>query len=412
MGKVFLARDTRLNRDVALKVLPDSLAADRDRLARFDREAQVLASLNHPNIAHLYGIEDDGPTRALVMELVGGPTLAERLRRGRSRRRSARDRPPDRGGIGSGARTGHRAPRPETGQRESPRRWRGEGAGFRAGQGAGSGHGISVRNLANSPTLTARATEAGIILGTAAYMSPEQAKGKPVDKRADIWAFGVVLYEMLAGRTMFGRENVTETLAEVILKNPDWSVLPPGLPTRIRDLWPAVSSGIRASACATSTMRGSRLTRRCTNQRQRRFRRRRLLRQPARGVASSCSARSRSRACSRRPACSCSRPSRRRRCRCREWSSKFFPPQGRGRIGITLRWIEMSPDGRHLAFAGMGLPGIFVRSLDAAAVRTLVPPELLGALPVTFFWSADGESIAFFAGGKLQRSPLAVDRHG
>ena len=235
MGEVYRARDTKLNRDVALKILPDSFAADRDRLARFTREAQTLASLNHPNIAHIHGLEEGG-RRALVMELVEGDDLSQRIARGADpARRGVAHREADRRGARSRARAGHHPPRSQAREHQGATRRHRQGAGLRPGESDGSGVGDrrSARNLANSPTITiASDDDAGMILGTAAYMAPEQARGKPVDKRADIWAFGVVLYEMLTGRRAFEGEDVSSILAAVIQSEPRWD----GVPASVRRL--------------------------------------------------------------------------------------------------------------------------------------------------------------------------------
>jgi serine/threonine protein kinase len=204
MGEVYRARDTKLGRDVALKVLPDALARDQERLARFEREAKVLASLNHPNIAQIYGVEDSGDVRALVMELVPGATLGDRIKTGAlplsdalvvaKQIADALEAAHDRGVI-------HRDLKPAN-VMHTP-----DGVVKVLDFGLAAVALVSSPNAAdpmNSPTLTMHATQAGMIMGTAAYMSPEQAAGKPVDKRADIWSFGVVVWEMLCGRHLFG----------------------------------------------------------------------------------------------------------------------------------------------------------------------------------------------------------------
>ncbi|HLJ77851.1 MAG TPA: protein kinase [Acidobacteriaceae bacterium] len=274
MGVVYRAHDTRLNRDVALKVLPPAFAEDPSRMARFEREAQLLASLNHPRIAAIYGLEESGTTRALVMELVEGPTLAEGIGRssGSARPRAGSASPAQAAGSGSGSKKsaagggtqshGHRAALaldealPIAHQIAEALEYAHE-------------HGIVHRDLkpanikvtpdgdvkvldfglakamvseegsaemANSPTLSLAMTEAGFIMGTAAYMAPEQARGKQVDRRADIWAFGCVLYEMLTGQKAFEGETVSDVLASVIRGEPDWSALPGDTPAEVRKL--------------------------------------------------------------------------------------------------------------------------------------------------------------------------------
>src|SRR5215469_4440542 len=203
MGEVYRARDTKLSRDVAIKILPPAFASDANRMARFEREARVLASLNHPNIAHIYGVED----RALVMELVEGesprgPMPFDETWKIASQIASALEYAHERGIV-------HRDLKPDN-VKITP-----DGVVKLLDFGLAKALTEQKEPSANpehSPTLTIGATEAGVILGTAAYMAPEQAKGKTVDKRADIWAFGVVLYEVLAGQRLFKGEDVSDTL--------------------------------------------------------------------------------------------------------------------------------------------------------------------------------------------------------
>ena len=232
MGEVWRATDTKLNRDVAIKILPNVLAQDADRMMRFTREAQVLASLNHPNIAVIHGVED----RALILELVEGPTLAEWIAAGpipleeampiARQIAEALEYAHERGIV-------HRDLKPANVKVTPEGRVKVLDFGLAAVAQASAGESASPMS---SPTLTMRATQLGVILGTAAYMSPEQAKGKPVDRRADIWAFGVVLYEILTGRQMYSGETVSETLASVIKDMPDLGALPESTPSAIRRL--------------------------------------------------------------------------------------------------------------------------------------------------------------------------------
>ena len=289
MGEVYRARDTKLNRDVALKVLPEAFAKNGERMARFRREAQVLASLNHPNIATIYGLEESNGTCALVMELVEGPTLAERI----GRRALTPSPSPERRGEskteGLPSPSG-RGQSKKHGDLPSPS---GRGCPDSVGTGEGGGPGIALDeslqiakqiaegleyahergiihrdlkpanvkvrpngtvkildfglakalketpaagSVSDSPTISAAAAREGVILGTAAYMSPEQARGKTVDRRCDIWSFGAVLFEMLSGKQAFGGEDVSHTLAAVIMKEPDWEVLPDDLPAPVSRL--------------------------------------------------------------------------------------------------------------------------------------------------------------------------------
>ena len=235
MGEVYRARDAKLGRDVALKVLPEAFARDAERMARFQREAKVLASLNHPNIASVYGLEDSGSTHALVMELVEGPTLADRIKSGpipidealRIAKQicEALEYAHERGIV-------HRDLKPANVKVTNDDAVKVLDFGLAK---AIEGDAASI-DIATSPTMSRMATLAGVLLGTAAYMSPEQAKAKPVDRRADIWAFGCVLYEMLTGKMAFSGETVTDTLASVIKEEPDWSRLPVGTPVRVRVL--------------------------------------------------------------------------------------------------------------------------------------------------------------------------------
>jgi predicted Ser/Thr protein kinase len=232
MGAVWRATDTKLNRDVAIKILPEAFAADPDRLARFTREAQVLASLNHSNIAAIYGVEE----RALVMELVDGATLADRIAHGpipldeavsvARQLAEALEYAHERGVI-------HRDLKPANIKITTEGRVKVLDFGLAK---ALSAEPSAPGNSVNSPTLTMTATVAGIILGTAGYMAPEQAKGKPVDRRADIWAFGIVVLEMLTGKRAYTGETISETLAAVMMKDPDLSALPAATPSHLRNL--------------------------------------------------------------------------------------------------------------------------------------------------------------------------------
>jgi serine/threonine protein kinase/Tol biopolymer transport system component len=265
MGEVYLARDLKLGREVAIKVLPHRFTRDPERLARFEREARVLAALNHPNVGAIYGVEDPAPgssavaTRALVLELVEGDTLAERIALG------TRD-----SGSGGRGTTESRVPTHKTRRglpvAEALRVAEQIAGALQAAHDKGIIHrdlkpanvkitpagmvkvldfGLakaalgdagSSPDLSHSPTMTIGGTEAGMILGTAAYMSPEQARGHVVDKRTDIWAFGCVLYEMLAGRVAFAGATVSDTIAAILEREPEWSALPRATPAKIRDL--------------------------------------------------------------------------------------------------------------------------------------------------------------------------------
>jgi serine/threonine-protein kinase len=236
MGEVYRARDGRLGRDVAIKILPTDVAADPDRLARFEREAQVLASLNHPNIAHIHGIEDSTGTPALVMELVEGPTLADRIVKGPIPFDEAL---PIAKQIAQALEAAHEQGIIHRDLKPANIKVRSDGTVKLLDFGlAKAFESWSTANTSAtmSPTLSIHATQAGLILGTAAYMAPEQARGKPVDKRADVWAFGVVLFEMLTSTRAFEREDITDTIVAVVSTEPDWSALPAATSPVIREL--------------------------------------------------------------------------------------------------------------------------------------------------------------------------------
>jgi eukaryotic-like serine/threonine-protein kinase len=235
MGEVYRSRDSKLSRQVALKVLPEGLAVDPERLARFRREATLLAALNHPNIAAIYGFEDSGATHALVMELVEGPTLADRVKSGpipipealpiAKQICEALEYAHERGIVHRDLKPANVKVTPEDTVKV-----------LDFGLAKALENEPAAADIGSSPTMTRMATQAGIIIGTAAYMSPEQARGKSADRRADIWAFGCVLYEMLTGKMPFSGETVSDTLAAVIKDPPDWSLLPANTPGRLRVL--------------------------------------------------------------------------------------------------------------------------------------------------------------------------------
>ena len=224
MGEVYRARDTKLDRDVALKVLPEAFTADPDRLVRFEREAKVLASLNHPNIAAIHGIEEAEGTRALVLELVEGPTLAERIAQGPI---PVDEALPIATQIAEALEAAHELGVIHRDLKPANVKVRADGTVKVLDFGLAKALDTTpAGDPSQSPTLTAAATQIGVIMGTAAYMSPEQAKGLPVDKRADIWAFGAVLFEMLTGKVPFQGEDLSTVLARVIEREPAWDALP------------------------------------------------------------------------------------------------------------------------------------------------------------------------------------------
>ncbi len=429
MGEVYRAHDTSLDRDVAIKVLPDAFANDPERLARFEREAKVLASLNHPNIAAIYGLEKSGETPALVLELVEGPTLAELIGQAPAARGTseAEERAARGGGAPRAVKNAaipleealpiarqiaealeaaheqgiiHRDLKPANVKVKAD----GTVKVLDFGLAKALQSDLSDLDAANSPTMTmtAAATKLGVIMGTAAYMSPEQAKGRQVDKRADIWAFGVVLYEMLTGRQAFGGTDISETLAAVLRQEMDWTELPADTPHSIR-----------------------RLLRRCLE----RDHRRRL---PEIGTArleiDEADAPSEARAATAAPAPS-SQPALWQRpavvlamvlgaivvTGLAVWTSvrpspgpptRFaipLPPDGR--FPVNGRWIDWSADGRTL---------VFVAEADGGGMAYRRPLDQLVATPIPgtegtnqIFQSPDGEWLGFSSGGTgLQKVSL------
>ena len=426
MGQVFRARDTRLNRDVALKVLPEVFANDPDRLARFTREAQTLASLNHPNIAHLYGLEESGGVRALVMELVEGEDLSQRIARGAlpldeallvaHQLAEALEAAHEQGIIhrdlkpanimlkarGAAASRAEDRPLERRLSSSADTDWTVKVLDFGLAKAmdppsaaSAAGKGVSLE-----PTLTAPAmTAVGMILGTAAYMSPEQAKGRAADARSDIWAFGCVLYEMLAHRPPFGGDTVVEILGAIVMSEPDWSALPPTTP-------PALLSLLK------------RCLQRDRNKRMRdiadaRFQIEEIPDRPSGPVASVV-------------------PPRRGRERllwtaitlalasALTWSLVYTrgTPADRPEMrlefasppGADLSGFALSPDGRALVFQATadGKTQLWLRPMDSETATPLAGTENVavenGSVP---FWSPDSRSVGFFAGGQLKRIDIA-----
>ena len=235
MGEVYRARDTKLGRDVAIKLLPEAYTDNTDRSARFEREARVLASISHPHIGAIYGIEHLGSGRALILELVEGQTVAERLNEGplpleealtvARQIADALEAAHERGIV-------HRDLKPANVMFTAAGTVKVLDFGLATLEPAAAGN----SSIMSSPTLTSYGTVEGLILGTAPYLSPEQARGRQLDKRTDIWAFGCVLYEMLTGRAAFARETIPDTISAILGQEPDWAALPPGVPPAIRRL--------------------------------------------------------------------------------------------------------------------------------------------------------------------------------
>jgi serine/threonine protein kinase/Tol biopolymer transport system component len=402
MGEVYRAADTRLKRQVAIKILPSALALDPDRMSRFEREARLLASLDHANIGAIYGIEESDGAKALILALIEGPTLADRIATGpippdeaiplARQMAEAIEYAHDRGVI-------HRDLKPAN-VKITP-----EGAvkvldfGLaKALSGESDDYPSPSNSPTFSPTLSIRATQAGMILGTAAYMAPEQAKGKAVDRRADIWAFGVVFFEMLTGNAPFNGDTAAEIIASTLKEEPNLDRLPPGTPPAIR-----------------------RLIQRCLHKDPKRRLQaigeaRIALSDPLEGPAAAGLPEA-------RPAPAVSRSG------WLPWAvaglllaitagTLFFhfretrPTLVRGRFQLVLegsrfRFWSLSPDGRAAAYtsgdAQGGTAAISIRYLDSLQPR-LLPGTEGASYP---FWSPDGEYLGFFAQGKLKKIALA-----
>ena len=402
MGQVFRARDTTLNRDVALKVLPDSFAQDTDRLARFTREAQTLAALNHPNIAAIYGIEESpsagsgqAGVRALVMELVEGEDLSQRLARGAIPLDEAL---PIAKQIAEALEAAHEQGIIHRDLKPANIKVRADGTvkvlDFGLAKALDPAAASSAEAM-NAPTITPPAmTEAGMILGTAAYMSPEQARGRVVDRRADIWAFGCVLFEMLSGTRPFDGADTAEVLGAVVRLEPQWAALPQDVPSPVRTL-----------------------LQRC------------LVKDPHHRVADISTARFVMETCASLPAAPGAAASPPRATGARGvWvtlavaaaaiaalavpATRYLrqapPPETRLEI-VTPPTAEptsfaLSPDGRQVVFAASGEGGsrLWLRALVTTSAKPLA-----GTGGATYpFWSPDGRSVGFFADGKLKRLDL------
>jgi tRNA A-37 threonylcarbamoyl transferase component Bud32 len=395
MGQVYRARDTKLNRDVALKVLPDSLASDHDRLARLTREAQTLASLNHPNIAHIHGLEEASGVRALVMELVEGEDLSQRIARGAIALDEAL---PIAKQVAEALEAAHQQGIIHRDLKPANIKVRPDGTVKVLDFGLAKAMdlpGAMSPSVSQSPTITTPAmTQAGMILGTAAYMAPEQAKGKPVDKRADIWAFGAVLYEMLTGRRAFKGEDTTDTIVAVVSREPDWSALPPDTPPAIRRL---------LRRCLEKDR-----TRRLADAADARLEVEDGLTAPAADLSGAMAARS---ARPWLPWALVATLSVALVAGLFAWAPwRPAPALGETRVDIVTPGttdtmsFALSPNGRQIAFvaSGDGGPRLWLRSL-----ATTTPQPLAGTEGASFpFWSPDGRSIGFFAATALKRLDL------
>ncbi len=397
MGEVYRARDTRLGRDVAIKILPSIFTSDPARLARFEREARVLALLNHPHIGAIYGLEDADGVRALVLELVDGDTLADRIARGRiplpeiltiaRQIAEALEAAHDKGIV-------HRDLKPEN-IKITPD---GVVKVLDFGLAKAVFGDAATADLSQAPTMTVGGTKEGLILGTAAYMSPEQASGRTADKRADVWAFGVILYEMLTRRRAFEGETASVVLAKVIEREPDWTMLPASTPPRLRELVRRCvrkDPKARLQAIGDARIQIDELISGATDEAGA------VVTQP--------------------------RPQRSARL---AWSVAALSLVVAAALAIPATWyfrrgapeplltrfevptpptsnpasFALSSDGRLLAFVATvdGAPRMWVRPLDQVRAQPLAGTE--GASYP--FWAPDGRAIGFFADGKLKRIDL------
>ncbi len=402
MGEVFRATDTRLNRDVALKLLTGPLAEDPARMARFEREAQVLASLNHPNIAAIYGLEEAGGTRALAMEMVEGPTLADRIAAGpvplldaldiAAQIAEALEYAHDRGIV-------HRDLKPGNVKISNE----GMVKVLDFGLAKAAEPSLLTGDPMKSPTITLPISHIGLIMGTAAYMSPEQASGRPVDKRSDIWSFGVVLWELLTGERLFDGETVSHTLADILRAEIDLSRLPRQTPGRVRTL---------LARCLDRNVRT-----RLRDIGEARIVLDDLLANPASAAE---------------PAEEAPRPARSMFWRLLPWAAALlllatavglalYPYRGRRTASYPVRFVVpqppkavvraqdmpvISPDGQTLAFTAIHPNGdalLWLRPLNSLEARP-VPGTEAAYFP---FWSPDSRAVAFFSGSRLKKVQVA-----
>ncbi len=402
MGEVYRAEDTNLSREVAIKVLPEQFTQDSQRLGRFEREAKLLASLNHPNIAAIYGFEHSDDTNFLVLELVEGETLAEKVAKGPVPVEEALEVCRQ---IAEGVEAAHEKGVIHRDLKPANVKVTPEGKVkiLDFGLAKAFEDEIPAADISQSPTLTEEMTRAGVILGTAAYMSPEQARGKPVDKRADVFAFGAVLYELLTGKRAFEGETITETLASILKGEPDWKALPAPTPWRIQEL---------LRRCLTKDAHD-----RLRDIANVRIEIKLALEEPTAesptGIASAV------------------QPGQRR------WAlavglvvgavvaglavwllvQPSSPEQPLNRFvirpsppvvlaSVNPNEVAISPDGRQLVYMGVGEGGrqLYLRSLDDFVDRP-IPGTATPSGNV--FFSPDSKSIGFFAEGKLKKTSLA-----
>jgi serine/threonine protein kinase len=399
MGDVYQATDTKLGRSVAIKFLPETFSHDSERVARFQREARVLASLNHPGIAAIYGLEEINGHHLLVMELVPGETIADRIKRGAipieealpvaKQIAEALEEAHEKGII-------HRDLKPAN-IKITP-----DGKVKVLDFGLAKAYESERADAAqsNSPTISMAATKAGVILGTAAYMSPEQASGKVADRRSDIWAFGAVQYEMLSGKQAFAGESISDTLASVLKVEPDWRALPQDTPASIlklvrrcltKDRKQRLQAIGEVRICIDEALAG-----RMPEETESTANARRGWLWPTLSVATLVIG-----ALGGWVLLHLRQPAEQQ-----VYRFEINPPEGaQFAFGFSSGGVSLSPDGRTIAFVATanGKTSLWVRPLGGPAAREVAGTEGAG-FP---FWSPDGKSVAFFAGSKLQRFELA-----
>ena len=397
MGEVYRARDQKLGRDVAIKILPTVFTSDQERLARFAREARILAALNHPHIGAIYGVEDTGPVRALVLELVDGPTLADRIQHGRilvaEALKIARQ-------IADALEAAHEKGIVHRDLKPANIKVTPDGVVKVLDFGlAKAASGDTGADPSQSPTITVAGTREGVLLGTAAYMSPEQARGQAVDKRTDIWAFGCVLYEMLTGRAAFPGSSVSDTLVAILERTPDWTALPNATPAAIQRLLQRClekDSKLRLHDIVDGRIEIDDALRAKQSDPAPQLRSRWLKLAAAGAVVISVALGGWAVSRLRQPAAEA--PVLR---------LQINPPDGGqfDRLGAFSPSLALSPDGRTAVFGATvdGKRALWLRSLDDTKAR-----PLSGTQNATWpFWSPDGKSIAFFSQGKLWRIDIA-----
>jgi serine/threonine protein kinase len=391
MGEVYRARDTRLDRSVAIKILPECFAQDPERLARFEREAKTLAALNHPNIAIVHGFEEDDGIEALVMELIEGPTLADRIAQGAI---PVSEALPIAKQIAEALEAAHEQGIIHRDLKPANIKVRSEGTvkvlDFGLAKVLEPASEGAVDAIPSPPvTSPARITGVGILVGTAAYMSPEQATGRVADERSDIWAFGCVLYEMLTGKRAFDGEDLTKTLSAVLTSDPDWTLLPAELPRDMQrlvrlcleknvknrrshaaDVRLDIEGALKAPADSPAKPAPSKLA------------------WVVAGVMTLVAALLAAVNFSQKPGA------------LPEMRLEIPTPATPAPLDFAL-----SPDGRYIVFvaSGDGSQRLWLRALDQTADQPMMGTE--GASYP--FWSADSRSIGFFASGKLQRTDIA-----